>query len=145
MKNRLFKRMVALLMSCIMLFAFSAMAYAAEPVEENMEYCVEEVQIIPRGSTIIPAYGSATIDVISVRGSKTGKLTIVTASKAPDSNTITWDFVNATYSNNRVSHGNTGVNDMYESPLSITLTTGDYKLVVKNNASKDTIVHAYFN
>lgn len=141
MKTNLFKRIGIVILVCMLMITASSTVFAAENVTENDTIFETEEQVSRSSAATIPAHGTATIDVISVKGSKIGKLTIITASHAPDTQNITWVLKNG---NTEVIKGKTGVNSMYESFDEITLITGDYKLVVTNNAEQQTAVHVFF-
>lgn len=136
MKTKLFKRMATLLMACIMLFAFSATAFASENFSEATSL---EEKVMPRGSSSVPAGGQVEIEVGSVNiFNTTPTLTIVTASTATSGN-IKWILCKGS---NQVYDGYLGVNNMLERPVS--LATGSYTLKVTNLSNRAVTVSASF-
>lgn len=139
MKNTLFKRMGAFLLACIMCFGMCTTAFAAEKSANDNAAAVES-NATARGSLIIDAGTTASFEVGSVTLAAYKKLEIITASKAPDAQYITWELKNG---NTTVLSGTTGVNSSYLSN-DMWLIGGTYKLRVTNHASKATTVHAFF-
>lgn len=139
MKNTLFNWMRAFLLACIMCFGMCTTALAAE-TNTNDDIVVLENSVNPRGSIIVDAGATGSFEVGSITLAAYKKLDIITASKASDSQYITWELKNGSTT---VLSGTTGVNSSYLSN-DMWLIGGTYKLRVTNHASKATTVHAFF-
>ncbi len=134
MKIKFFKRFLVIVMSMLMLMATSTVVFAAHSTREYAEG-VEEMAVMPRANTAVPAKSTVTLDMGYRFAGTSAEVTFVTACSKNDG-VVNWKIYRGSV---KVDSGSVGVNDMV--PDIFYFSGGNYTIELTNTASAETTVY----